>query len=153
MELCGFLAGDGTFTFCECWQHVASAQKLVQETYGEYLTGIRAENFLMEQGYVVYYANSVQHRFCIGFGAKSRMMLLTAEQKDFIVANLSNALTVEQRKSMEALLGKMRSVKRRAFCREWRQNICSDFRLYKMLVNVPRNKYYGTLAYIRVWEV
>lgn len=91
MELCGFLAGDGTFTFCECWQHVASAQKLVQETYGEYLTGIRAENFLMEQGYVVYYANS-------------RMMLLTAEQKDFIVANLSNALTVEQRKSMEALL-------------------------------------------------
>ena len=91
MELCGFLAGDGTFTFCECWQHVASAQKLVQETYGEYLTGIRAENFLMEQGYVVYYANSVQHRFCIGFGAKSRMMLLTAEQKDFIVANLSNA--------------------------------------------------------------
>ena len=27
-----------------------------------------------------------------------------AEQKDFIVANLSNALTVEQRKSMEALL-------------------------------------------------
>ena len=102
MELCGFLAGDGTFTFCECWQHVASAQKLVQETYGEYLTGIRAENFLMEKGYVVYYANSVQHRFCIGFGAKSRMMLLTAEQKDFIVANLSNALTVEQRKSMEA---------------------------------------------------
>ena len=91
MELCGFLAGDGTFTFCECWQHVASAQKLVQETYGEYLTGIRAENFLMEKGYVVYYANSVQHRFCIGFGAKSRMMLLTAEQKDFIVANLSNA--------------------------------------------------------------
>ena len=63
MELCGFLAGDGTFTFCECWQHVASAQKLVQETYGEYLTGIRAENFLMEKGYVVYYANSVQHRF------------------------------------------------------------------------------------------
>ena len=104
MELCGFLAGDGTFTFSECWQHVASAQKLVQETYGEYLTGIRAENFLMEKGYVVYYANSVQHRFCIGFGAKSRMMLLTAEQKDFIVANLSNALTVEQRKSMEALL-------------------------------------------------
>ena len=70
----------------------------------EYLTGIRAENFLMEKGYVVYYANSVQHRFCIGFGAKSRMMLLTAEQKDFIVANLSNALPVGQRKSMEALL-------------------------------------------------
>ena len=46
MELCGFLAGDGTFTFCECWQHVASAQKLVQETYGEYLTGIRAEAML-----------------------------------------------------------------------------------------------------------
>ena len=42
MELCGFLAGDGTFTFCECWQHVASAQKLVQETYGEYLTSIGA---------------------------------------------------------------------------------------------------------------
>ena len=85
MELCGFLAEDGTFTYCECWQHVASAQKLVQEIYGEYLTGIRAENFLMEKGYVIYYAHSVQHRFCIGFGAKSR-------------------ITIEQRKSMEALL-------------------------------------------------
>ena len=114
MELCGFLAGDGTFTFCECWQHVASAQKLVQETYGEYLTGIRAENFLMEKGYVVYYANSVQHRFC-WIWCEKQNDAIDSGTNDFIVANLSNALTVEQRKSMATIAAKMREVREELF--------------------------------------
>lgn len=46
----------------------------------------------------------MQHRFCIGFGAEKQNDAIDGRTKDFIVANLSNALTVEQRKSMEALL-------------------------------------------------
>lgn len=105
MELCGFLAPDGTFTECECWSHTATAESIVNGKYNQnFYSGIQAEDFLYEKGYVGFYARSASHRFVVSEGEERRIILLTDEQKDFIINNLVNANNDDQRAEIENIL-------------------------------------------------
>lgn len=105
MELCGFLAPDGTFTECECWSHVPTAEGIANGTYNKkFYSGVQAEDFLFDKGYVGFYARNASHRFVIGRGEERKILLLTDEQKDFIINNLVNANNDEQRTEMQKIL-------------------------------------------------
>lgn len=105
MELCGFLAPDGTFTECEYWSHTATAESIANGKYNQtFYSGIQAEDFLYEKGYVGFYARSASHRFVVGEGKEKRIVLLTDEQKDFIINNLANANNNDQRVEIENIL-------------------------------------------------
>lgn len=101
MELSGFLAPDGTFNECKSWCHTSEAEKICKDKYGkEFTFSLHAEDFLYEQGYVGFYARNANHRFLVN----GKVVLLTDEQVDFIINNLSKAYNDDQKKAMEDLL-------------------------------------------------
>ena len=104
MSLCGFLAPDGKYTACEPWTHMHTAEVIVQEKYKqEHLFGMQAEDYLYEQGYVFFYSRNAGKRF-MGNESVKKILLLTDEQNDFIIANLCSANNDAQRKDMDEIL-------------------------------------------------
>lgn len=105
MILSGFLAPDGMFTKCEHWGHLSAAENITNEVYAQRtLEGIQAEEYLLDRGYVVFYADGVQHRFLSKSCDAGQLLLLTGEQKNFIIDNLSNANNSKQKEELENLL-------------------------------------------------
>ncbi|MCH5267660.1 MAG: hypothetical protein J1E62_04875 [Lachnospiraceae bacterium] len=105
MVLSGFLALDGRFTKCEQWAHLPTAEMLVKTKYAiEFFSGIQAEEFLLDHGYVIFYQNGIQHRFQAKEYGAGAWLLLSGEQKDFIIKHLSGANNPGQRLEMERLL-------------------------------------------------
>lgn len=103
MGLCGFLAPDGTFTECESWAHMDTAKSIAKSKHNtEFDRGYDAEKFLYEKGYVGFYARNTGHTWISK--QDKRIILLSDEQRDFIIKNLSSANNDDQRKSMEELL-------------------------------------------------
>ncbi len=101
MNLCGFLAPDGTFTECLVWAHTSMTEIICKMTYKKKcVTGIEAEDFLYEQGYVGFYSRSVSHRWLINH----HFCMLTDEQFAFILSNKANALNSDQENSINELL-------------------------------------------------
>ena len=113
ISLSGFLAPDGTFTECESWEHTDTAKIICEEKYNkEFLSGIKAEDFLYDQGYCGFYARGASHRFLVNVNEnekakdakKKRVCLLTDEQHDFIISNLANANNDDQKAEIEEML-------------------------------------------------
>lgn len=100
MTLCGFLAPDGSYTECQPWSHMSTAREICESLFKVELNGIDAENFLFDQGYVIFYARGVSRRAFVD----GNLVLLTSEQVNFIVDNLENANNSDQRKELDALL-------------------------------------------------
>ena len=101
MKLSGFLAPDGAFTECPSWSHTYEAEKICKEKFNkEFYSGIEAEDFLYEQGYVGFYARNASHRFIVN----GNIILLTDKQLDFIINNIDKANNDDQRKDIEDLL-------------------------------------------------
>lgn len=100
MNLCGFLAPNGTFTECPVWAHTSTAEVICQMVYKKCDTGIEAEDFLYEQGYVGFYSRNVSHRWIVNH----HICMLTDEQLDFILSNKVNALNSDQEASINELL-------------------------------------------------
>ncbi|MBA4699210.1 MAG: hypothetical protein H2212_07210 [Ruminococcus sp.] len=104
MSLCGFLAPDGVYTECEPWSHMETAGNLVRDLYNQdHLGGMQAEDYLYEKGYVFFYSRNAQKRFRGNVSPKI-ILLLSEQQKDFIINNLSNASNDSQRKDMIEIL-------------------------------------------------
>lgn len=100
MTLCGFLAPDGTYTECQPWEHMPSAQEICEASGKTGLNGIEAEDFLFDQGYVIFYARGVSRRAFVN----RNLILMTDAQVDFMIQNLGNANNADQKKEMEDLL-------------------------------------------------
>lgn len=101
MELCGFLAPDGTFTECPSFAHMSTAQDITEKVYNrEFYFGLQAEDFLYEQGYVGFYARSANHNWIVN----DKICLLTDAQIDFIINNMSKAFNDEQAEAIKELL-------------------------------------------------
>lgn len=66
------------------------------------LTGVRAENFLLDHGYIELNTRSVYYKLSIENDKSPR--LLTSQQKDFLINNLPNANNAAQLKDMKKLL-------------------------------------------------
>lgn len=103
MSLCGFLAPDGTFTECDSWEHMQTAENIANEKYNKTFQHLyEAERYLYEVGYVGFYARAVG-----GIQISrvdNRIILLTDAQKDFVINHLAKANNKDQKKSMEDLL-------------------------------------------------
>ena len=100
--LCGFLDKEGTFTECDFWSHMSAAKQIAKKYNKEFRNGYEAEKFLYEMGYVGFYARSVGHKWISN--ENKRIILLSDEQRDFIIANLNLANNDDQKKSMEEIL-------------------------------------------------
>lgn len=102
MELCGFLAPDGKFTECDSWEHTTTAKEIVQKTYNSDIkSGLDAEKFLFEKGYVSFNARSANHKWISDTG---NIILLTEQQRDFIINNLENANNQDQERDIKELM-------------------------------------------------
>lgn len=100
-NLIGFLDPDGVFTECEAYEHLELAKGIVQEKFQrKYISGIKSEELLFENGYIEFNSRGVSKRFIID----GKIVLLTNEQKDFIINNLKNANNSDQLKLMEKML-------------------------------------------------
>lgn len=103
MRLIGFLAPDGTYTQCPSYAHMETARMVCKESYDKiFHSGIDAENFLLEQGYVGFYARGASKHFFEKDTGK--LMLLTDEQRDFIINNLINVNNFDQKLDVEQIL-------------------------------------------------
>ena len=103
MSLCGFLAPDGTFTECDSWEHMQTAENIAKEKYNRtFRHSYEAEQYLYEVGYVGFYARAVTHTWVSQ--VNRRIILLTDVQKDFVIDHLARANNNDQKKSMEDLL-------------------------------------------------
>ena len=100
--LSGFLAPDGIYTECEYFGHMSAAKIIVEEKYNKSLGGWDAEKFLYEQGYVGFYARNVGHTWRSKIN--KRIITLTDEQRDFIIAHLEDANNDDQKRSMFEML-------------------------------------------------
>ena len=78
-------------------------------------TGVRAENFLLENGYIELNTRSVYYRFFVG--DDKQLVLLTSQQKDFLINNLSNANNPAQQKEMQELLERNDDLQSRSILR------------------------------------
>lgn len=100
--LVGLLAPDGIWTECESWTHLDTAQEICDKFYNkEFIFGYQAENFLYDKGYVIFSARGVSHKSIMNDGT---IVLLSQEQKDFIINNLSKANNNDQRESIIEML-------------------------------------------------
>lgn len=105
MILSGFLAPDGYYTECVRWSHLSTAERIAHEVYEQKaFEGLQAEEYLLDQGYVIFYMDGVQHRFQVKVCDVVKPLPLTSQQKDFMVKNLSRANNFRQRMEMENLL-------------------------------------------------
>ena len=82
MGLCGFLAPNGKYTECPSWSHLSTAIDICNEVYNkDFYSGIEAEDFLFNQGFVEFNARSASKRYIVD----KKILLLSDEQKDFLV--------------------------------------------------------------------
>lgn len=103
MSLCGFLAPDGTFTECDSWEHMQTAENIAKEKYNKtFQHSYEAEQYLYEVGYVGFYARAVGYIWISRID--NRIILLTEAQKDFVISHLAKANNKDQKESMEDLL-------------------------------------------------
>lgn len=98
--LIGFLAMDGTYTECEPWAHLTTAQTICKEQFGKILNGIAAEDYLYDQGYVIFYARGASNRFL----RNDCFCPLSTEQLDFIIGHLKESNNEDQRTEIENML-------------------------------------------------
>ena len=103
--LSGFVAPDGTFTYCESYEHLDTAQDIVSKLCGTIMNRIHAEDYLFEHSYIELTSRSASFRFFVGNGTSKRIRrALSDEQKDFLINNLSNANNDSQLEDMKRLL-------------------------------------------------
>lgn len=103
MSLCGFLAPDGTFTECDSWEHMQTAENIAKEKYNKtFQNSHEAEQYLYEVGYVGFYARAVGHTWISQ--VDNHIILLTDAQKNFVINHLDRANNNDQKKSIEDLL-------------------------------------------------
>ena len=102
--LSGFVSPDGTYTYCESYEHLDVAQTIVSKLCGTIINRIRAEDYLFEHGYIELNSRGATFRFFIEDGTSKRMRGLSEEQKDFLINNLSNANNDSQLEDMQRLL-------------------------------------------------
>lgn len=99
--LIGFLAPDGTFTECDSYEHLELAKEIAEKKFQKpYLSGIKAEDLLFENGYIGFYSRNVSKRFIVN----GKIILITDKQKDFIIENMCIANNDDQLKEMESML-------------------------------------------------
>lgn len=97
----GFLAPDGAFKKCAPWEHTKKVKEIILRKYGlEFKSGLQAEDYLYEQGYVIFFARGANFKF----NTSSGMRTLTKEQRDFLSGHLNEANNDEQRGYMEQIL-------------------------------------------------
>ena len=101
MGLCGFLAPNGTYTECPSWSHLSTAIDICNNIYEkDFYSGIEAEDFLFNHGFVEFNARSASKRYIVD----KKILLLSDEQKDFLVKNLENANNQEQKDAIMEIL-------------------------------------------------
>lgn len=69
----GFLSPQGIFYMCKPWEHEKMASKICMENHNISYMGSRAEDFLLEQGYLIIkedsaflgYWNSTKTNYCL----------------------------------------------------------------------------------------
>lgn len=97
----GFLAPDGAFEKCAPWEHTKKAKEIIFRKHGlEFKNGLQAEDYLYEQGYVMFFARGANFKF----NTLNGMRTLTKEQRDFLSSHLYEANNDEQRGYMEQIL-------------------------------------------------
>ena len=100
--LVGLLSPDGTWTECESWTHLHTAKEICDKLYNkEFIFGYQAENFLYDKGYVIFATRGASRKSIMNDGT---IVLLSQEQKDFIINNLSKANNNDQRESIIEML-------------------------------------------------
>ena len=120
MKLCGFLAPDGTFSECDPYSHTWEAQRICENKHEKrFLSGIKAEDFLHEQGYVGFYSRDVSHRFIVD----GNIILLTSEQVDFVIMHLNEALNADQKREIERLLEDNEAYSERSILKHYERKI------------------------------
>ena len=101
MGLCGFLAPNGTYTECPSWSHLSTAIDICNNVFKkDFYSGIEAEDFLFNNGYIEFNARGASKRYIVD----KKILLLSDEQKDFLVKNLENTNNQEQKDAIMEIL-------------------------------------------------
>ena len=100
-NLIGFLAPDGTFTECSTFEHMLTAEHIANTKHNQnFYSGLAAEEYLFDIGYVGFYACSALKSFVIG----EKIVLLSKEQLIFIFTNLNRTNNSEQETSIRDMI-------------------------------------------------
>lgn len=98
--LCGYLSPKGEYFECDSYGHMDLAKELAETFFDQpYLSGVKAEDLLFENGYVCFTGRGASFRFNPFEG-----VCLSDKQRTFIEDNLPHANNEDQASELKDLL-------------------------------------------------
>lgn len=100
-SLTGFMSPEGKFHYCPYWGHMDEAKRIAKEDFGLDANGLDAEQFLIDNGYIVMYSRSVAFQ---QFLEDKKTRLLTDAQLQYMKTALEICPIEEKRKLIKEII-------------------------------------------------
>ena len=91
----GYLTPEGILEECDSYEHCDKAREICESLGQKFLTGVQAENYLLDKGYVVVRTRDVYAR--LGYVHGDTFQHLTDAQRKWFEDNYDSFLPVKQR--------------------------------------------------------
>lgn len=90
MNEIGFLKPDGTLIRCNAWEHMNTAIKIAESMGQSFYSGIKAEEFLQKQGWLVIRTSDVYGLIGVYNPETGKRYHLSDEQKKWLIEHYDN---------------------------------------------------------------